>query len=275
MRKVSLLGAVVSLMCLGGGSVSASLTTGPVSPHYGDRIVINYLNPSLPGDNSGGAFVVTDYNLGTRGIGVSWETFCIEAGNADEVFSPGASYILDTTTGVQSNPATMTGNIVTDQAKWVYYQAITNPGKLTGYNALLTSNFTVAESALQLAIWHGELAHGTGGLGSLGTPWDPSAPLNGTQLQQEEYYANLWFNQAPTTWAYDSCVGVINPETGIDGNRSVQSQLYIACIVPEPVSLIVWSVLGAGAAGMALRRRYSGARWSAENRQAIHAAIQP
>jgi hypothetical protein len=44
--------------------------------------------------------------------------------------------------------------------------------------------------------------------------------------------------------------------------------------IPEPASLAVWTLLGAGAAGMALRRRRSGGRWSAENRQAIHAMIE-
>ena len=43
---------------------------------------------------------------------------------------------------------------------------------------------------------------------------------------------------------------------------------------PEPVSLVVWSVLGAGAAGcLAVRRRRAG-RWSAENRQAIMGIIE-
>ena len=44
--------------------------------------------------------------------------------------------------------------------------------------------------------------------------------------------------------------------------------------IPEPSTLIIWSVLGGGAAVTALRRRKSGARWSKANRKAIHDLIE-
>jgi hypothetical protein len=54
---------------------------------------------------------------------------------------------------------------------------------------------------------------------------------------------------------------------------SYLDQKYGISGVPEPGTLIIWSVLGTGAA-VALRRRKGGGRWSEENRQAIHALIE-
>jgi len=77
--------------------------------------------------------------------------------------------------------------------------------------------------------------------------------------------------QLAATW-----ISNLNP-TGPQANLMALAwpgpQDFVGAVTPEPASLIVWSVLGAGAVGMALRRRGSGGRWSAGNRQAIHAVI--
>ena len=45
--------------------------------------------------------------------------------------------------------------------------------------------------------------------------------------------------------------------------------------VPEPASLLIWSLLGTGAAGLGVwRRRRRGTIWSEQNRQAIHQIIE-
>jgi hypothetical protein len=58
------------------------------------------------------------------------------------------------------------------------------------------------------------------------------------------------------------CVALADPD----------QQDFVGANVPEPLSLVVWSLLGAGAGGMALRRRRT--HWSSKNRQAIQRMIE-
>jgi hypothetical protein len=60
-----------------------------------------------------------------------------------------------------------------------------------------------------------------------------------------------------------------NPQFAFQIDLDIQN----SSTVPEPVSLIIWTVLGAGAAGFAMRRREKAGRWSAEDRQAIYAML--
>jgi hypothetical protein len=69
---------------------------------------------------------------------------------------------------------------------------------------------------------------------------------------------------------------LLNLDIPIDQQK--QSQLFLSAgsltLVPEPASLLIWSVAGGlAAAGAAVRRRRP-TRWSKQNRQAIHEIIR-
>ena len=196
------------------------------TPSAGEPIVLNITGEGS-GWDSGGPFMATLYPAG--GGTQQWTTFCVEADGFDEVFSPGTTYQVY---GTDSNIAHFTGNYVTDEAKWLYYQSLHDPAALSSY---IQGDLT-SDSELQEAIWHGVLGGGIGG-SPLATPFDANA--------------QTWYNDAVTAvtagWADADQVRVI---TLADGNGGpVQSQLYETqpFPVPEPSTL---ALVGAGLVGL-------------------------
>jgi hypothetical protein len=63
--------------------------------------------------------------------------------------------------------------------------------------------------------------------------------------------------------------------TGI-GSKGGSDSYVNDTVIPEPATVIIWSVLGAGWAGLAVVRRRTGSRqrWSPEARTAIHSLIE-
>jgi hypothetical protein len=278
MRQLSLLLVFVGV-CLAAGSAFGSLT------HYAEPVpasqVVEFNYPTssdgqgvAQGSTDGGPFTAQLYDAGTGlASGADWTTFCVEAGNHVEYFVPGTQYTFRITSG----NATASGNLLTEKAKWLYYESLHNPGDLTYHGAAYTPTSQADNDALQEAIWH-----------AVENP--AGVPL---QDVTDDDQAMVYYNEALSAVGLSSAEGgsgellgawddveMINPypaPAGYTETGEAQTMLFEDTAyenpVPEPVSLIVWSVLGA--AGMvAIRRRRSAGRWSAENRQAIHAVIE-
>ncbi len=141
------------------------------------------------------------------------------------------------------------GNVVPNQS----------PGSFDFNTGRLTATAGTDETKLATAMLNG------GTFGSM-----PYSRLTGATGDQS---AN------PTVYALVST-------TGGDGNNGFQDQAIAfvtlgntavsASVVPEPASLVIWSLLAGGSASLAVarkRRQGSGPRWSRENREAILAAV--
>jgi hypothetical protein len=221
----------------------------------------------------GGPFVATLWS-GSPGYttqGSQWTTFCVELSETISLNSTKYDVIG------HGNQVTASGNTVSDEARWLYYESRHNPSLLTKAGGGYYSAAIGQDNAdLQNAIWFG-VDPG---------PW-PADPLgsNPNLVPWSSLSANAkaWYGlaQAGITVAPAVPGGewftvlVLNPGKDNTSGAQNQSCLYENtenAVVPEPASLLIWTVVGAGAAGMALmnrRRRRSGARWSTENRQAI------
>ena len=131
-----------------------------------------------------------------------------------------------------------------------------------------TNSMTPTEnSAFQLAIWKLEYDQGS-------TDWTTG------YLRTDAITAAGAVVTLATQWINDVNNNVYAP-TDLVALTDWDKQDFVGQGVayestPEPASLIVWSVLSASVAGMALirRRRGGAARWSAENRQAILKMIE-
>jgi hypothetical protein len=202
--------------------------------------------------------------IGTLNTGASWTTFCVEADGGDERISLGPTYWVS---NLDSHVAIATQNYVTDEAKWLYWQY--GNGLLP---ATLANNEGWTVNDLQVAIWHGVWAHGVVGT-SLEMTLAGGGSAYGTAAQDLYGLAH----DALTTGsgvaqagAEANSVYVLSPADGGVNGTQVQSMLYA---IPEPATIVVWSLLGAGTwLGMRVSRR--GRRvgrqpWSNENRTAI------
>jgi hypothetical protein len=137
---------------------------------------------------------------------------------------------------------------------------IPNSGGLSGYQIA---------GAMQYVFWQAlNMDPGTDGLGS---DWASAYTLVNGKLN--------WSGNAASTPLYS--LDDVNQITISDSQGNVQPQLWLTETsvpagsggTPEPASLVIWSVIGAGAAGFAMRRRRAG-RWSADNRHAIFQVIE-
>ncbi len=177
MKRVA---AILVLFSLGLFSLTPCPALGSVNifanPQVGEQVVFTGGN----GVNDGGPF------LGTLSDGSTWSTFCVEADGSVEWFVPGAQYNVLSTNAVT---ATASGNTVTNEAKWLYWQYGTNPSAITAVVDGVVHTYddsNLAKAELQEAIWKGvdrPDAHG-GGRSSIrrtakrvttwlrpGTPW--------------------------------------------------------------------------------------------------------
>jgi hypothetical protein len=177
-------------------------------------------------------------------------SFCVEAGTGDQVFYLGAPY---TVFSVTPEYAVNTGNLITNAAKWVYYQAVNNTHALAGYTGDVISN-----SEVQEAIWLGVLhPNSKGAIYYAGQYYEGLG-------EPADAVATAWYNQAvaattDTSWsgyaqamAEASTIGILNP---YNCAGHAQSQLFQVYQNPEPASLLVWSGLAAGCWFVGLRRR--------------------
>ena len=122
---------------------------------------------------------------------------------------------------------------------------------------------------------------------SLGSGQDLKS-LATEHLRYSDFLADSWWTANPNDSEYNKLrtwngIQLMNLQAA-DGS-GVPSQMiayggplaFAPAPVPEPGSLVVWSVLAAGSAGLAAarrrRRRATGVRWSTERREAILAVI--
>jgi hypothetical protein len=79
-------------------------------------------------------------------------------------------------------------------------------------------------------------------------------------------------NPSAAHWLSDTSAERLRPDGIIEKDSTVVSTPDpTGVITAEVPALIIWMLVGAGGAGLALRRRRRTSRWSAENRQAIYA----
>jgi len=123
----------------------------------------------------------------------------------------------------------------------------------------------------------GEITGAGGGYAANPAAVGPSGLVLNASSLSANYNNSLAAGKVSNIWGYTSDVAPTQwTSTGIqDGGTNDQGTVPSNSRVPEPATLVVWSVLGAGAAGIAvLRRRRNGARWSKENRRAIQSLVE-
>ncbi len=224
MKKITSLMGVMTLLLL----VAACPAFGSINifadPQVNDTVVFY----TMGGGNGGGPFE------GHLSGGTVWNTFCVEADGAVEWFVPGAQY---TVLNTKLSTATTTGNTVTAAAKWLYWMYGTNPSAITGkvgQTQYTYDDSDLSKTYLQEAIWHGvtRLIGGT-----LTDPPD-AEPLSSI--------ASAWYDTAANAVASNpeflNYVYVVNP--GYYGTSQSQSMLY--AYIPEPASVIIWSLIASG-----------------------------
>jgi hypothetical protein len=257
MRKVRLQFVLIGVLSLVACPAVGAITHY-ANPYVGQKVVFNYAPD--PGGNSGGPFVGTLYNPVA-----TWTTFCVEADDHDELFTPDAQYVVN---NISPTTATASGNYVTDEAKWLYYESLHDPSQLPGY----VPGNSSSDTELQEAIWAGVLGGGSSGK-------QLSDPSNSSPTPLDPIIAGGWYADAVTAvtkypdgpWV--TSVWVLNPDTSTNPEDSPQVQSMLYEVVPEPATMIVWSLLGAASwLGMSVvrkGRRVGRQPWSPEARSAI------
>lgn len=146
--------------------------------------------------------------------------------------------------------------------------------------AMSASAARIAAGAFQIALWKLEYDgassnFATGRMRLTNAPTGDAATMMANAASLLNQLALLPTNNDPNG----------HPNVWALTNSGNQDQLYGIVVpaepqtspVPEPASLIVWSVLAGGTAGFAVagkRRRATAGRWSHENRDAILAVIE-
>jgi hypothetical protein len=249
MKRVLVLLFVVGVLSVFVQPATASLLLR--DPQLGDTVTF-----WDGGDSSGGPFTAQiTYSGGTTTT--KWSTFCVEKNEWIHV-NDGTKYKMDPDGPWTERQTVAKQNWVTDEAKWLFHEY--NSGALSAYNG----------SRVQDAIWYYTHAGSEGGL----SLWDGVSGRTSPQVAADWVLINLAHNTMPNGWD-SSDVRILNPYLeGNYGGNHAQSCLYE---VPEPATIIVWSLLGAASwLGMRVVRRgrpVGRQQWSPESRAAIYEII--
>lgn len=233
------------------GTLSLLVQPALASIYLRDPQVGDTVNFADPGSrfSDGGPFTAT-IHYQSDNTTQTWTTFCVEL---TEYLDFGNTFQMDTPPWTMSKTVNL-GNVVSDEAKWLYHEF--NAGNLHGQSA----------ATFQGAIW--ALTSYSGG-GALYTGADTGVAALVTLAATAA--SNNFYGFSP------DAVRIMNPyREGNSGGPHAQSVLFE---VPEPFSLVIWSIFGAGCAGLAVARRrmttVSRCRpWSVESRQAILNVIE-
>jgi hypothetical protein len=220
MRKILVLLVTIGALSVFSQPVRASILLR--DPQVGDTVQF-----WGQGDSSGGPFSATITYSGSGGGSTSWFTFCIE--HDEYIYNNGTVYGMDATDPWTMRQAVQTDNWVMDQAKWLFHEF--NSGALSTYSS----------SRVQDAIWYFTRTGGENGA----RLWNGATAESWTLINlANANYAN-WDS---------SNVRIMNPYR--EGNYHVndaQSVLYE--VIPEPATLIIWSLLGTLAITLGLWRK--------------------
>ena len=214
--------------------------------------------------------------------GDTWRTFCVEADGGSENVSLGATYYV---VGTSPNTATATGNTITEAAKFLYY-AYGHDLLTLGNSGAAYSDTSTNNNSLQQAIWSLVVKMSAGNgindysdsyTGVTETYWLQVGALSADAATWRSFaIAAVTGANATANLALADRIRVINPDdTYPASGAQAQSMLYE--IVPEPASIVVWSLLAGGAAGLSVVKRRrpnaSAGRWTDESRSAIFAIV--
>jgi hypothetical protein len=291
MRRITLVLAVLcALLWATGASASVTVTYGPLAA--GGGVQLKYYSSNVFVEdvytNQGGMMAFVTNPNGTRaGIDapnsitnptgldnqIKSPVFCVEI---PENMSTGGTYTYGSFTQAGIVPL---ASAPKDNAGHSPHPMGTNAADLIMElwgQYFSTLNSTTKYGAFQAAIWKLEYDNGsnnwaTGNLRTTAVTAGGVPTGTGELNMAYNMIADILTNEyAPAK--------LVALSAGVSAQYPQGLQDFVGVGVahestPEPASLIVWTVLASGAAGMAMRRRRSGARWSAENRQAIMGMI--
>jgi hypothetical protein len=230
---------LVVLFCFAAG-VQASVQVGDLIK-VGD-------GPGSPG----GIFYVDDLNDAEV-----FDSFCVEI---EERINFTEKYAVEAI-NTQTN---QTGKPLTDFVAWLYTEYTSD--SLLDFADMFASNPEVAANTLQLAIWKGMGYTKNAGSGwydgvdgYIKSSWYDTYNNDYTKTLAQDLVSGIWeseFNADVTSGAWSGIgnVRIMNlRKVNSDGSYGgyVQDQLVI---IPEPISVVVWSLLGVSIGAVLLRR---------------------
>ena len=271
-RLSTLLVLTVSIVLLGAGRANASMTT--IQVQQGDYVTMSLGSQYyVMNGETGGEFGMTVYTdssmqncLGT------FYTFCADPSTMMDL---GVLYKVNAVAD-----ANYLGYQLSDYGKWIYYEYAQNDnGTLTTsyIPGHISPDFTsTVAGAIQEGIWSQLTLNGNG----VGLPsgWDDSAYNAVAGTDGVNWLADYNNSLSPDL----SSVGIAQLQLA---GVNVQNQMVLTVLgtqgntaVPEPATIIVWSLLGAASwLGMGVWRQRRGPvgrqLWSPENRQAIYEIV--
>ncbi len=282
MKRMLSYGAVAFACCLLLAQPARAAFDSTINVKVGDTVRF-FDSPSLPRAGNGGPFL----GAINAPFSNSWAAYCVESGGDLTTeyinFTPNndrtATNYAYKVGSISANIASATNNVVTGAAKYLYYAAA--HGLLNGHTNDATSN-----ARLQDAIWSLVIR------GTVGGPVN-SIPNNnfaevlkvaagnedivGTAANFRKQAVDFFNNNNLAALAAANRIYVVNPVTLNANGDVVANHQSMVFEVPEPASLVVWSVLAGSAAGLTVarrkRRNAAAGRWSDESRSAIFAVV--
>lgn len=239
---------------------------------------------SYSAGHGGGPFLMTgNVTDGTTTVSDSLETFCVE--NNEWAYNPGTIISISKgTTSASYGTSVDTGRDLIEYGAWVYYTYKSTWSTWTDVNTAGDQNL------IQDAVWWSmqgttdkdsftnELARNRNNASitnavSWWTASTQNADLDDYDLAHDDFVT--WVNNNghlsnDRVFIYNMTTA---PTEGPDKQDMIGLDIPGGAQVPEPASLLVWSVLGACGAGVAARRKRRG--WSAETRRSIERVIDP
>jgi hypothetical protein len=234
----------------------ASVAADPIPPPDNGVVNLNYSGFTEYSD--GGPFTAT---VGTN----SFLTFCVET---TEYFYPGDNYLVQS---VSAYTASDSGNTVASQAEWLYAQyRLANAGQPYNAPGGIILNNTLNPNAgadVQAVVW-AMTTNGGGDPGqpSSGTLIDPASLTGDAQTIYDDIVGRPLASNSVSVGVFNPIPAPGTPEYP-SGADYAQSMLYLSSEasytpvgdfpnpVPEPTTIVVWTLLGGVGITLAKWRR--------------------
>jgi hypothetical protein len=289
MRRITLLlGALYTLAWVTTVSASVTVTYSNFMPGY--YTPLNLKGSGTLTTTNGGSFTATTISQDgpDAGVPVPTHVFCIEIPEGmsvdinytyGDLAHAGLVPLADAPKKNGANPTVTTpmGAAAASLIAGLWHNEIATVDAALAlpYNYTNEETIRATVGAFQLAIWKLEYDGQNGPAGLSFTDSNQNLTVTGVDWRgnhTEEYLAQTWINALVSQWDANAKL-YVGPKANLVALSDVHQQDLVG-EVPEPLSVVVWTVLGAGAGGMALRRRRGATRWSTENRQAIMGMIE-